>query len=64
MGGLTHRQLMIEERAILLGEVGLVEATLRPAPGLHLHRQLDFLLGGEQRVTADLVEIEANRVGD
>ena len=42
---------------------GLGETGLRPPPRLHLHSQLHLLLTGQQRIAADLVEVEAHRVG-
>ena len=44
MGGVTHVDLMLEKRAVLIVETVLGESRLGPLPGLHLHRQLDLLL--------------------
>ncbi len=41
-----------------------VEALLSSVARLELHRQLDLLLGGQQLVSADLVEPHLDRIGD
>jgi hypothetical protein len=58
--GSLQKDPLIERHRI--GIVG--EALVRSHARLHLHRQLDLLLGGQQRVATDLLEVHPHRVGD
>ncbi len=64
MGDLALADAVVEDGAVLHRELLLVEPLLRPPSRLQRHRQLHLLLGGEEAITADLVEVHPHGVGN